>query len=130
MKCLCFGNSVPSNRVKNTKYCSSAVCAKLDFSGNSISIAITVTVCCLGINEYEQHLNNLQHSWYFRTPLEEDRKRDRDWKEDQWILIFYAEMLTLICWDRDRNQDQLFPIVSVAVPGPPQSQPSEVWISH
>ena len=133
VRCLCFVNWDPSQ--KNTKYFSSALHAELDFSDNSISTAITVTVikfgyvCCLGINEYGQRSNNLRHSWYFHTPLEEDRKRDRDLEEDQWILVCYAEMFTLI-WDRDRNQEQLFPVVSVAVPGPPQFQPSEVWISH
>ena len=122
MRCFSFVKWDPSKI--NTKYFSSALYTELDFGGNSISILITVTVikfgyvCCLWVKEYGQHSNNLKHSWYFHITWEEDRKRDRDWEEDQWILVCYVEMFTLF-WDRDRNQDQLIPIVSFSVPVPP-----------
>ena len=42
----------------------------------------------------------------------------RDWDRNQWVLICYEEMFTLV-GDRDRYQGPLFRIVQVPFPLPP-----------
>ena len=59
------------------------------------------------------------YSWCKRTHIHTARDRDkyREWDCDQWILIYCTEMFTLV-WDRDINQDPLFPIVLAWFPVP------------
>ena len=39
-----------------------------------------------------------------------DQDRDWEWNREQWVLIYDAEMFTLLR-DWDMDQDPLFPIV-------------------
>ena len=57
--------------------------------------------------------------WYIHTAQDQDWKRDREWEQDQWVLIYDAEMFTVV-QDRDIHQDLLFPSVPVMflVPAP------------
>ena len=50
--------------------------------------------------------------WYIHTAQDQDWKRDREWDQDRWVLIYDAEMFTLVR-DRDIDQDLWFLIVPV-----------------
>ena len=41
---------------------------------------------------------------------EQERERDKDQERYQWVLIYNAEMFTLV-WHGNKNHDPLFPIV-------------------
>ena len=52
-----------------------------------------------------------------RQELKQDRDRDLDWDQEEWVTVYYAEHFTLqLIWEI--KQDQYFGIVSVPVPLP------------
>ena len=53
--------------------------------------------------------------WYIHTAQDQDWKRDREWEQDQWVLIYDAEMFTVV-QDRDIHQDLLFSYRTSPVP--------------
>ena len=66
----------------------------------------------------------MQNVWYIHTERDRDWDRGRERTQDRWVLIYDAEMFPMV-WDRDRDQDLLFPILPVPFPVPLQSRSCE-----